>query len=128
MAIARVSARDPDPVHSLSEGLQNKLWVHVPGAWNHDYPDIRWILHTAHPGQISGPVGTPAAKKSRDPGLKLLMLTHNKSLVKTVVWYLLTIKLSSYQPVEKVLIEQAVQKSQVQGTKKVQGRSVFIHT
>jgi len=33
-----------------------------------------------------------------------------------------------YQPVEKVLIEQAVQKSQVQGTKKVQGRSVFRHT
>ena len=36
--------------------------------------------------------------------------------------------MSTRQCVEKVLIRQAVQKFQVQGAKKVQGRSVFIHT
>lgn len=59
MAFARVSAGNPDPVHSATESLENIVGFHAPGTGNTDNTDIGRIRHPAHSGQICSPIGTP---------------------------------------------------------------------
>jgi hypothetical protein len=44
MAVAWMSAGNPDPVCTLSESRQKKLGIHPAGAGHPDYPDVRGIL------------------------------------------------------------------------------------
>jgi hypothetical protein len=66
VAVAGMSPGDPDAVHSLAEGLQDKLGIHAPGAGNTDHSEIRGILHAAHPRQICGTVTAPVAEERDD--------------------------------------------------------------
>ena len=44
VAIADVTAGDPNPVHSAPEGLQNKFGAHAAGAGDADHPEVGRIL------------------------------------------------------------------------------------
>jgi hypothetical protein len=63
MAVARVSAGNPDPVCTLSESCQKKLGIHPAGAGHPDCPDVWRILQSAHTGKICGAVGAPVAEE-----------------------------------------------------------------
>jgi hypothetical protein len=63
MAVARVSAGNPDPVCTLSESCQKKLGIHPAGAGHPDCPDVWWILQSAHPGKVRGAIGAPVAEE-----------------------------------------------------------------
>jgi hypothetical protein len=63
MAVARVSAGNPDTVCTLSESCQKKLRIHPAGARHPDCPDVWGILQSAHTGKICGAVGAPVAEE-----------------------------------------------------------------
>jgi hypothetical protein len=79
VALARMSAGNPNPVHAPTKGLQNVIGFHAPGTGNANDPDIGRIGHSPHPGQIRGPVRTPIAQKSRNARFKCL-IAHKPSL------------------------------------------------
>ena len=56
VALARMSPGDPDPVNSMTQGLKDEIGAHGSGAGDADDPDVGRILHSADPGQVSGPV------------------------------------------------------------------------
>jgi len=63
MAVARVSAGNPDPICTLPESCQKKLGIHPAGAGHPDCPDVWGILQSAHTGKICGAVGAPVAEE-----------------------------------------------------------------
>ena len=71
MAVARMSAGNPDPVCTLSESCQEKLGIHPAGAGHPDCPDVWGILQSAHTGKICGAVGAPVAEKGNYFGLPI---------------------------------------------------------
>jgi hypothetical protein len=73
MAVARVSAGNPDPVCTLSESCQKKLGIHPAGAGHPDYPDAWRILQSAHTGKICGAIGAPVAEKGNYLWLPVLL-------------------------------------------------------
>ena len=52
VAVARVSAGDPDAVSPVKEGFQDELWVHPTGAGNSDHSQVGRIRQPAHASQI----------------------------------------------------------------------------
>jgi hypothetical protein len=73
MAVARVSAGNPDAVCTLSESCQKKLGIHPASAGHPDCPDVGGILQSAHTGKICGAVGAPVAEKGNYFGLPVLL-------------------------------------------------------
>jgi len=71
MAVARVSAGNPDPVCTLSESCQKKLGIHPAGTGHPDYPDVWRILQSAHTGKVCGAVGAPIAEEGNYFGLPI---------------------------------------------------------
>ncbi len=61
MAVARVSAGDPDAVRAMTKCRQDELGGHTSGARNPDDPKVGGILETTHPCQIRCPVAAPVA-------------------------------------------------------------------
>ena len=82
MAVAWMSAGNPDPVCTLSESRQKKLGIHPAGAGHPDCSDVRGILQSAHPGKVCGAVRTPIAKEGNYLWLPLVVsnICHSISL------------------------------------------------
>jgi hypothetical protein len=82
MAVARVSAGNPNAVCTLSKSCQKKLGIHPAGAGHPDCPDVWGILQSAHTGKICGTVRTPVAKEGNYLWLPLAVsnICHSLSL------------------------------------------------
>ena len=61
MAIAGMSPGDPDPIRSLPQRGQNKLWAHAACTGNTDDPYVGRIFHPADTRQVRSTVTAPVA-------------------------------------------------------------------
>ena len=86
MAVARVSAGNPDAVCTLSESCQKKLGIHPASAGHPDCPDVWGILQSAHASKICGAVRTPIAEESNYLWLPLAVsnICHSLSLISPI--------------------------------------------
>jgi hypothetical protein len=86
MAVARVSAGDPNAVCTLSESRQKKLGIHPAGARHPDYPDVWGILQSAHTGKICGAVRAPVAEEGNYLWLPVAVSTICHSFSLKMMW------------------------------------------
>jgi len=64
IAFTEVSSPDKDPVHPLLESKQNMMRRHTPTAHYPDSPNIRRVLQTTDPSQVSSGVCSPCTQKA----------------------------------------------------------------
>jgi len=63
MAVSGMSPRHPYTVRPVSECRQDEFGTHPTGTGDSDDPDVRRILHAAHPREIRRAVTAPVAQK-----------------------------------------------------------------
>jgi hypothetical protein len=80
MAVAWVSAGNPDPVCTLSESCQKKLGIHPAGTGHPDCPDVWRILQSAYPGKICGAIGAPVAEEGNYRWLPIFIFNYSHAL------------------------------------------------
>ena len=78
MAVAQVSTTHKDTVHTLLKRPQDMMRGHTAGTHHTDRPDVRWILQSTNPSQVSSGVCSPRTQKAYDFGFKI-NVTHGLS-------------------------------------------------
>jgi hypothetical protein len=66
MAVAEVSAAHQNAVGPHLEGLENKVRGDPARTHDPDHPNVRRVLQSTDPGQVSPGIGAPVAAKSDD--------------------------------------------------------------
>jgi hypothetical protein len=61
MTFSGMSTGHPDAVCALTQGSQEKLRAHSPGARDPNYPDIGWIFHASDTREIGRTIAAPIA-------------------------------------------------------------------
>jgi len=76
MAVAQVSPTHEDAVHTLLKCPQNMVRGYTPGTHDPNSPDVRWILQSTNPSQVSSGVCSPRTQKTNNLGFKI-NVAHN---------------------------------------------------
>ncbi len=70
MAVSEVSPTDVDTVYALLKRPQDMVRGYARGTHHSDDPDIRRVLHTTDPSQVSSGVCSPGTEKTQYLGFK----------------------------------------------------------
>ncbi len=74
MAFTEVSTNSEDPVGPPGNSVDDDFRVDHSGAHHPDYAQIRWILQSTDPSQVSSGESSPGAQKSYDD--RLIIIRH----------------------------------------------------
>jgi hypothetical protein len=76
MAVTDVSAAHQNAVCTLLESFEYKIRRNPARAHDSNHPNIRGVLHSTDPGQVSPGVGAPVAAESDDFGFEFSSHEH----------------------------------------------------
>jgi hypothetical protein len=79
MAFSQVSTNHQNAIGALFEGMDDQMRTHHTGAHHPDNPQVRRILHTTDPSQVSSSIRSPRAQESYDDRLEILR--HRRELL-----------------------------------------------
>jgi hypothetical protein len=79
MAFSQVSTYHQNAIGALLKGLDDQMGAHHTGAHHPDNPQVRGILRTTDPSQVSSSIRSPHAQESYDDGLEILR--HRRELL-----------------------------------------------
>jgi len=83
MAFTQMSPSHKDTVHALLEGKQYMMGRHTCGTHHPDGSDIRRVLQSTDPSQVSGSVCSPRTQETQNFGFEI-GIVHDNSLYLTV--------------------------------------------
>ncbi len=75
-----MSATHKNTVNALLEGTQNMMGRDASRAHYPDNANVRRVLHTTDPSQVSSGIRSPGAEKAQNGGLKISIIHRTVSL------------------------------------------------